>query len=218
MEDNASRALLMAAEVLIAMLVVGLGVFLVIRMGTFSRNMNTEMDEQRIAQYNENFYQYSGRVDITAQEIVTMINLAKEQNDAREIEFNGTSSPYYTIVKVVKGSTVESLFIPGTASSIDEDKYKDAKAFNSLIMDFIRENNSSLFSCNAKIKRIQERTDGSGRYDVIVDYPDTDIKLNKLSRVCTEITFTLTDTKNPDVPFNIHTQDMFEVPKQETEI
>ena len=85
-------------------------------------------------------------------------------------------------------------------------------------MDFIRENNSNLFSCNAKIKRIQERADGSGRYDVIVDYPDTDIKYNKLSRVCTEITFTLTDTKNPDVPFNIHTQDMFEVPKQETEI
>ena len=213
MEDNASRALLMAAEVLIAMLVVGLGVYLVIRMGTFSRNMNQEMDEQKIAQYNENFYQYSGRIDITAQEVVTMINLAKEQNDAREIAFNDTTSPYYTIVKVQKGTRVESLFIPGTQSNIDEAKYNDAKAFNNLIMDFMRENNENLFSCNAKIRRVDELTDEPGRYDVSVEYSNNDIKLNRTSRVCTEITFTLTETGRVGLPFNIHTKDEFEVPK-----
>ena len=216
MEDNASRALLMAAGVLIGMMVVGLGVYLVLRFGGFSRNMNKEMEDQKLAQYNENFYQYTGRIDITAQEVVTMINFAKQQNDTREIAFGDTSAPYYTVVKVVKGNKVESLFLPNTQSGITKESYEDTRAFNRLIMEFINENNANLFSCNAKIKRVKERTTEPGKYDVEIEYKDTgDIKFNSIAKVCTEITFTLTETGKSDLPYNIHTKDNFEIPKED---
>lgn len=79
--ENASKALLMAGGVLIAILILSLGVYLF----TTSRQLGTTYEgviqENEIKKFNSNFTKYEGRTDITAQEIITTINLCKEYEE-----------------------------------------------------------------------------------------------------------------------------------------
>lgn len=76
--ENASKALLMAGGVLIAILILSLGVYLF----TTSRQLGTAyegaLEENEIKKFNSNFTKFEARKDITAQEIITTINLCKE--------------------------------------------------------------------------------------------------------------------------------------------
>lgn len=79
--ENASKALLMAAGVLIGMLILSLAVFLFIDFGAKSKEIHTEIEATQLTQYNAQYTIYDGRKDITIYEIVTLANLAKENNE-----------------------------------------------------------------------------------------------------------------------------------------
>ena len=83
--ENVSRALIMAGGILISVLVIGLIAFVISIFGGFSSNIHSDMSETQIGQFNEKFLEKDGRIDITAQEISTLINFAKSQNDKNEI-------------------------------------------------------------------------------------------------------------------------------------
>jgi predicted porin len=74
--ENASKALIMAGEIVIAILVIGLIVYINVLFGNFSVSMNSKISESKTAEFNNNFYVYSGRYNITAPEIATIINFA----------------------------------------------------------------------------------------------------------------------------------------------
>lgn len=79
--ENASKALIMAAGVLIGVLILSLAAFLFLDFGATSESVYSQMENQQLTQYNAQYTVYSGRKDITIYEIISIANLAKENND-----------------------------------------------------------------------------------------------------------------------------------------
>jgi len=79
--ENASKALLMAAGVLIGILVLSLAVYLFISFGASAREVNNRIEESKLTQFNAQFNVYEGRTDVTIYDIISLGNLAKENNE-----------------------------------------------------------------------------------------------------------------------------------------
>ena len=102
--ENASKALIMAGEILIALLLLGLWVTLTVMMGRFSADMNDRIASDKVAEFNKHFTDYEGRIDISVEEIASIINFAKTSNDNNELSISdaGTSnqSVYWVDVEI----------------------------------------------------------------------------------------------------------------------
>lgn len=79
--ENASKALLMAAGVLIGVLILSLAVFLFVDFGSTSESIYSEIEGAQLTQYNVQYTVFSGRNDITIYEIISVANLANENNN-----------------------------------------------------------------------------------------------------------------------------------------
>lgn len=97
--ENASKALIMAAGVLIGILVLSLGVFLFADFGATSREIYSEVESHQLVEYNTQYTIYSGRKDITIYEIISVANLAKQNNDEYK-DYTNFDSKYKVIVKL----------------------------------------------------------------------------------------------------------------------
>ncbi len=79
--ENASKALLIGAEVLVGALIFSLMVYLFILMQGWSGNVQDNIDAKVIDEFNSKFTIYDQREDLTAQDVATIINLAKSNNE-----------------------------------------------------------------------------------------------------------------------------------------
>ena len=171
--ENASNALIMAGEILIAVLVISLFAYIVVQFGNFSTQMHQEMTESQVTSFNNNFTIYSYRTNITAQEIATVINFAKQSNDDKDLGWND-SSEYYTTV-YIDGQNVfnSSRYI----KNIDE--YNNNDKIDEVIKLFIKDNNTKYFSCNASLEK-----KGSGlnqkNYDGDIHYNENTSLVNRI--------------------------------------
>lgn len=109
--ENASKALIMAGTILISIMVISLGVYIINMFGEYAAGQEQERANQQIAEFNAQFLKYEGRKDITAQDIVTVANLAKSNNDFYEFETtaNADESTLYVEVNVVGNNNLEKL-------------------------------------------------------------------------------------------------------------
>lgn len=82
--ENASKALLMAAEVLIGLLILSLAVYLFANFGSTSAEINKKNIEQQLVQFNDQYASYLGRQDLTIYDICTIANNAKDNNQKYE--------------------------------------------------------------------------------------------------------------------------------------
>ena len=82
--ENASKALLMAGGVLIAILILTVVVILFNTYGQLAPTYEKELEENEIKKFNSNFTKFEGREDITIQEIVTLTNFAKQYEEKTE--------------------------------------------------------------------------------------------------------------------------------------
>ena len=91
--ENASKALLIAGGILIAMLIISIGVYLYINYSSVGEAYQTRMSSTEIQKFNENFTRYEGRENITIQEIVTLYNFVKdyELKTGVKVTINGIS-------------------------------------------------------------------------------------------------------------------------------
>lgn len=78
--ENASKALLMAAGVLIGLLVISLAVYLFTSFASTSADVHKQNEQQQIEQFNSQFTSYVGKEGITIYDVVTVANLATENN------------------------------------------------------------------------------------------------------------------------------------------
>ena len=92
--ENASKALIMIAEVLVGIMIVSIGVYLFNEMGSYSADTTKQIEDTQIAQFNEQFLQYTGTttlyddagnpyigpVPCTIHDIIGLANLAKQTN------------------------------------------------------------------------------------------------------------------------------------------
>ena len=102
--ENASKALLMAAEVLIGVLVLSLGVYLFITYSQTSKEIGRRTEEQQVQNFNATYTSYLDRKDLTIYDIRTVVNSAKE-NNTKYTDVDGNIIDGYKII--VKLNNVE---------------------------------------------------------------------------------------------------------------
>ena len=82
--ENASKALIMAAEILIGVILLTLMVFLFRAMANFSDTVNSNIATKNINEFNIGFEQYRVKPGLMVQDIISMGNLAKQYNEQME--------------------------------------------------------------------------------------------------------------------------------------
>ena len=139
--ENATKALIMAATILISMVVVSLGLYLAATFSSFSAQVNEETRQKQISEFNGQFLKYLGRRDLTIHDIITVANLAQQNNKNYELTTadrnTGTSENANTLY-----ISVEVHGLNGTnASPVDDferqsnDFAKDTAFMESQIID-----------------------------------------------------------------------------------
>ena len=84
--ENASKALIIAGGILIAILIVTVAVYLFTNYGSIGKSYDQTLQTTEIQKFNENFTRYEGREDVTIQEIVTLYNFVEEYEKKIGIE------------------------------------------------------------------------------------------------------------------------------------
>lgn len=87
--ENASKALMMVAGVLIGLLIISLAVYLFLSFASTSADVHKQNEQQQIEQFNSQFTSYVGKEGITIYDVVTVANLATENN--RYYDYNKRS-------------------------------------------------------------------------------------------------------------------------------
>lgn len=184
--ENASKALILAGEVLIGMVVLSFMVYFFVRMGRTSSNINNQLETDKVLVFNNHFTKFNGRVDITADDIVSVLNFAKNSNNYYEIT-DDKNSIYYVDV-IVDGVNLM-------------DKVKQDGNY---ISQFLGENNIRYYSCNSAYSLKGNK--------INVSYKENNdiIKSNQTGLV-TMIRFTSTNIKNNGTTYDIMNKDKFVV-------
>ena len=94
--ENASRALIMAASVLVGVMIISVGVALFNSFSEFSRSTVQKVEDAKIAEWNNNYLKYYGSytddngkvrpIQVTAHDIVSIANSAKQNNINYELD------------------------------------------------------------------------------------------------------------------------------------
>ncbi len=121
--ENASKALIMAAEILIGVMIISIGVYLFTTLGSYSAETADQIDETQIAQFNSQFLKFYGTsggtntttgetIRCTIHDIVGLANLASQANEANGFidEQEASDSLYYVQIDLkINGSTIRHL-------------------------------------------------------------------------------------------------------------
>lgn len=128
--ENASKALIMAASILVGVMIISVGVALFNSFSEFSRSTVQKVEDAKIAEWNNNYLKYYGNytddngkerpIQVTAHDIVSIANSAKQNNINYELDTqNYNENTYYLQVQVKTDSHFES--------KTDEEKNKFLK-------------------------------------------------------------------------------------------
>ena len=108
--ENASKALLMAAAVLVGVMIITLGIYLFSIFGDFGSQISDRLEQQQIDEFNSNFYKYEDSEEVKIHDIITVANLARQYNINNEFADN---SVYYIKVNIegigAEGKNLESI-------------------------------------------------------------------------------------------------------------
>jgi len=102
--ENASKALLIAGGVLIAILVASLGVYFWESFSEQTARIAQQMENDRKTEFNQQFMKYNGMSDLRIHDVITLINLAKDSNISNQLTNDmapttpeDTTSSYITV-------------------------------------------------------------------------------------------------------------------------
>lgn len=138
--ENASKALLMAGGVLIGILVLSLAVYLFITFGASSKEINARIEDNQLIQFNAQFNIYADRTDIKIHDIISLANLAKENNEYYKSYNNYEDS--YKIQIMLQNTTPYS----GEAQGFSETKKQELiKKYSEV--NYATGEVSTLFTC-----------------------------------------------------------------------
>ena len=100
--ENASKALIMAAGVLIGIMILSIAVYLFATFGTRSAELHEQIDQDRLNQFNTQFTSYETNNEITIYDVISVANLAKQSNANNGFETIDTSANSFYISVSVK--------------------------------------------------------------------------------------------------------------------
>lgn len=93
--ENASKALLMAAAVLVGVMLLSLGVYLFSIFGDYGTQISNRIEQSKIDQFNSQFFKYENNKEVRIHDIISLANLAKQYNQS-----NGYTSDSNFYIKV----------------------------------------------------------------------------------------------------------------------
>lgn len=147
--ENASKALIMAASVLLGLMIMSVGVALFNSFGSFSREITSEIERTQIAEFNNQFLKYYGeetifneeanryeiqKVKVTAHDIVTLTNLAKKNNIENEVQEQSGKSQNSQYIQISLNRKLRNM------EKLDE----------KVLTDFIQ-NNNMIYNANNEL-------------------------------------------------------------------
>lgn len=173
--ENASKALIMAASVLIGILILSLVVYLFTSFAGTSAQIHEENAKKQIDQFNSQFTSYVGKEGITIYDVVSVANLATENN--RYYEFGKrTSVPDANNVKDNYISVVYSnsnITTGGYNNNTIEKGYDTSTSY-------ITQYYNTLISLD--LKSMQNKTDENGTlYQALTEY-DCQAEISPVTR------------------------------------
>lgn len=150
--ENASKALIMAAGVLIGILVLSLGVYLFASFGNTSIQIHEENEANELNKFNSQFTVYQGRTDLTIYDILTVANYASENNKYYGLDKTnrGNEATFYVGVKL-DGKYIEEL-------NTKDQTYKIESFTNELNVNSKIELEKKLYKCRNKDVKISSIT------------------------------------------------------------
>ena len=105
--ENASKALLIVAGVLIGIMILSIAVYLAVTFGQTASEVNEEIRDNQVAQFNSQFTKYDGK-QVTIHDIITMANIARTNNDEYELDNNSNAgNPNSFYITITKGTTTK---------------------------------------------------------------------------------------------------------------
>ena len=122
--ENASKALLMSAEVLVGVLIIIVMVYLFVTMQGWAKEVQENIDVKSVYEFNSKFTVYEEREDLTAQDVVSIINLAKSNNQ----KYEGTDFQ----MSVHRSGQFPDLTIGNNLLSIDTDDFLNKCSLNTV--------------------------------------------------------------------------------------
>lgn len=113
MEENASKALMITAGVLIGVMILSLGVFLYHALNTYTTSTQERMEFNAQSKFNAQFTAYVNNPSIRIQDIITVANLANQNNieGGLTIADEGEESHYVTVNAYIEaeGRTMQNI-------------------------------------------------------------------------------------------------------------
>lgn len=106
--ENASKALIIAAGVLIGIMILSLAVYLFANFGSTAARIEKENSQNELIRFNTQFTKYDGMDRITIYDIVTVANLAKDNNAKYDYTTEDRGKGEYISV-LLDGNNVENL-------------------------------------------------------------------------------------------------------------
>jgi len=141
--ENASKALIMAAEILIGVMILSIGVYLFNLFAGYSSSMYQKIEDTQIAEFNDRFLKFYGSrkndlgkdvpIECTIHDIMSLANFAQKHN----LEYNlieQTTQKNKTVFQKKNGVTLEnSLYIQIDLDNIQNLELKTNSELISLI-------------------------------------------------------------------------------------
>ncbi len=131
--EDASRALLIAAGVFIGVMILSLGVFLFNSLNQFTESTQERMDQNAVSKFNNQFLAYVDNPSLRIQDVITVANMASENNANYGVENESDGNNYYVkVIAEIKTSKDQSS--PGRVQGIEKsvvEKEADWLSFNS---------------------------------------------------------------------------------------
>lgn len=93
--ENASKALIMAAGVLVGILLISLALYLFISFGSTSASAHRDNEIKQLAQFNDKFSSYQDMENLTIYDVITVAGMAKQNNDNYLSEYNNPNDEYF---------------------------------------------------------------------------------------------------------------------------
>lgn len=144
--ENASKALIMAAGVLIGIMILSLVVYLFVSFGSSTAQIGEKIKQDQLNKFNSQFTSYEGKEGLTIYDVITVANLATENNKYYNYSNRSDTSQNDSYVSVI----LENKHIEG----------KEEADYNKLIInDTINNESDSLanYTCKVYINEITSR-------------------------------------------------------------
>ncbi len=121
--ENASKALLMAAGVLMGVVILSLAAYLFVTFSSSADDVKSEIANNQLNKFNSQFLAYEQREDLTVYDILTAVNLAENNNEYYQLKSGDTN--YITVMidnSVVTSTEIEEKIKP---ENLEEGEMKE---------------------------------------------------------------------------------------------